>query len=1178
MNVVVVPRYEDQLTRGGDRDEGLTIVWEYNSDLFDEKTVQRLIRCYEHLLEAITDSPEEHVSALPLLSEEEEQRLLVEWSGDRSRAPGQTIDAIFEQQVEASPRAVALVCGDEQVTYGELNERANRLAQRLRRLGVGTETLVSVCLERSPELVVALLGILKAGAAYVPLDPTYPKERLAFMLEDARSPVLITHSLLLERLPEHDARVLLLDADAEEPAQESAELSPGTHSSTNLAYVIYTSGSTGWPKGVAVEHRSVVRLVCGANYVRLGPAETFLLLAPATFDASTFELWGSLLNGAHLAVMPPGLHTLEELGRTIRAHGVTVMWLTAGLFHLMVDEQLDALCGVGQLLAGGDVLSPLHVRKFLSVSAGALIDGYGPTENTTFTCCHRMVQGEEPRGSVPIGRPISNTRVYLLDGRMRPVPPGACGELYAGGAGVARGYLNRAALTAERFVPDPFSKEPGARLYRTGDLARYQSDGKIEFLGRRDTQVKVRGFRIELGEIEAALGSHPSVRDSVVVIHEAADGDKRLVVYFVASEELDAPRLKSFLKERLPDYMMPQAFVALDALPLTPNGKVDRKALPAPAAAPAPAARGEGDGPRTAVEEIVADIWRQVLGVEQVGMNDDFFDLGGHSLLATRVLSRMREALGVEVSVRALFENPTVEGLSRVAETELSGGPSVEAVPLVRANSEEPPLASFAQRRLWFLDRLSPGSPAYNVPLAYCLSGPLDAEALRRSLSELVRRHEVLRTTFDVRGGEPVQLVGDAYELEPNLIDLSGLPERERERRADELAREEAVRGFDLERGPVLRATLVRLSPQEHRLLLTQHHIATDGWSLSLLLEELSTLYAAYRAGGGAALPAPPVTYADYALWQRERLAGGELSRQLAYWRERLAGAPTVLELPADRARPGVPTWQGGGVRWRVGAELAGRLRRLCRAEGVTPFMALLAAYAALLGRYAGVEEVLVGVPAAGRGRVEVERVVGLFANTLVLRVGLSGDPRYGELLGRVREACLGALAHPEVPFEKLVEELAPERGLSAHPLFQVAFAYHSELLDAPEFEGLSTSIRHVEHKSSKFDLTFSFKESDGGLSCFVEYSSDIFEAATVERMIDHFRTLLDAACEEPQRRLSELPLMGPREVRQIVAGWNDTAADYPHDRCVHELFKEQAARTPDAVAVSDGGLLLTYH
>jgi hypothetical protein len=710
---------------------------------------------------------------------------------------------------------------------------------------------------------------------------------------------------------------------------------------------------------------------------------------------------------------------------------------------------------------------------------------------------------------------------------MRPVPPGACGELYAGGAGVARGYLNRPALTAERFVPDPFSAEPGARLYRTGDLARYlPPGGEIEFLGRRDQQVKLRGFRVELGEIEAALGAHPSVRDSVVVVHEAADGDKRLVAYLVASEELDIPRLRGFLKERLPDYMIPQAFVALDSLPLTPNGKVDRRALPAPEAAPAPDARSEGGAPRTDVEEIVAGIWCQVLGVEQVGMRDDFFDLGGHSLLATRVLSRMREALGVEVSVRALFENPTVERLSRVAEAELSGGSLVEAVPLERANGEGPLPASFAQRRLWFLDRLSPGSPAYNVPLAYRLSGPLDAEALWRSLSELVRRHEVLRTTFDVRGGEPVQVIGDAYELEPNLIDLSGLPEHERGRRAEELAREEAVRGFDLGRGPVLRAALARLSDEEHLLLLTQHHIATDGWSLSLLLDELSRLYAAYRSGAAPALPPPPATYADYAVWQRRLLGGGELTRQLAYWRGRLAGAPTVLELPADRARPAAPTGRGGGVRWRLGAGPAGRLRRLCRAEGVTPFMALLAAYAALLGRYAGAAEVLVGAPVAGRSRPEFERVAGLFANTLVLRVGLGGDPSYRALLGRAREACLGALAHQEAPFERLVEELAPERGLSAHPLFQVAFSLQNGSRNQLQLECLTVTPLDVGIQTSKFDLNFDVMVGEDSVECLFVYNLDIFNEETIDRMRKHFERLLEDALARPHARLSELEML----------------------------------------------------
>jgi amino acid adenylation domain-containing protein len=1159
------------------KDSHIAAAIEYDAGLFRAETVERFAAHYLRVLRAALDAPDKPFHALDMLTPDEEEMLLVGFNRTASDYPrDKSIGELFEEQAARAPERIALAWDGGQLTYRELNEQANQLARHLRGAGVGPEVSVGILLERSPELVISILSVLKAGGVYVPLDPSYPRERLSFIFKDSGARVLVARRAADAPLPEFGGRVVALDEEREAIERcDASDLSP-TVGSDNLAYVIYTSGSTGRPKGVMVEHRSVVRLVRDTDYVRLGPAETFLLLAPATFDASTFELWGALLNGARLAVMTAGPHTLEELGAALVRHRVTVLWLTAGLFHLMVERQLGALTGVKQLLAGGDVLSAGHVRRLLGGGGGGvLINGYGPTENTTFTCCHSMADAAEVGHNVLIGRPISNTRVYILDRHFKPVPIGAFGELYTGGDGLARGYLNGPALTAERFVPDPFSQEPGARLYRTGDLARYQSDGRIEFLGRRDTQVKVRGFRIELGEIEAALGSHPALGGNVVVAREEEPGDKRLVAYVVGrgAQPPGASELRAFLKERLPDYMIPQAFVALDSLPLTPNGKVDRRALPAPAAYAA------GDAyvaPRTEAEKLLAELWAQALGVEQVGMNDDFFDLGGHSLLATRLVNRVKEVFGVEIPLRSVFETPTVAGMADAVAAAFVAGREAET-PLARAPEGEPVPLTSAQRRLWFIDQLTPGDSAYNVYLAFDLKGDLNRAAFERALEELVRRHDILRTTYSAVGGQPVAVVSREPSFSLTFKDLSDMRAEEREAAAEAFISEEAVRGFDLERGPVLRAALARLSDEEHVLLLTQHHIATDGWSLSLLLSELSTLYAAYRSAGVPALPTPPVTYADYALWQRQRLEGGELTRQLAYWRERLAGAPAVLDLPSDRARPGAPTWRGGGVRWRVEADLMGRLRRLCRAEGVTPFMALMGAYAALLGRYAGVEELLVGVPVAGRGRPELERVVGLLANTLVLRVELGGDPSFGELLGRVREWSLGALAHQEVPFERLVEELAPERGLAAHPLFQVAFAYHSELLDAPEVEGLSTSVRHIEHKSSKFDLTFSFKESDGGLSCFVEYSADLFEAATVERMIDHFRILLGAACEEPQRRLSELPLMGPREVRQIVAGWNDTAADYPHDKCVHDLFREQAARTPDAVAVSDGDRRLTY-
>jgi amino acid adenylation domain-containing protein len=1151
---------------------------DYDAGVFRAETIERFAAHYRRALRAALEAPDMPFHTLDMLSAEEEELLLVGFNRSAGDYPrDKSVGELFEEQAARAPDATALAWDGGQFTYRELNESANRLARHLRAAGVGPEMPVGILLERSPELVVSVLAVLKAGGAYVPLDPSYPRDRLCLILDDSGARTLIARGRGDAPLPEYGGRVIAIDEEREAIERlDASDLAP-LATPGSLAYVIYTSGSTGKPKGVCVEHRAVVRLVRETNYVRLGPDETFLLLAPATFDASTFELWGSLLNGARLALMPADAPTLEELGRALRRHGVSVLWLTAGLFHLMVDRQLDALKSVGQVLAGGDVLSVPHVRKFLAESPGCtLINGYGPTEGTTFTCCHPMTRGDELHVSVPIGRPIANTQVYLLDGRMRPVPQGAFGDLYAGGDGLARGYLNRPALTAERFVPDPFSRRPGARLYRTGDRARYLPDGTIEFGGRLDHQVKVRGFRIEPGEIEAALASHPSVADSVVVAREDEPGDKRLVAYFVGrgAQPPPASELRAFLKERLPEYMMPQAFVSLEALPLTPNGKLDRKALPPP---DAPTAGGSYVAPRTEAEKLLAGLWAQALGVERVGLSDDFFEMGGHSLLATRLVNRVKEVFNVEIPLRSVFETPTVAGMAEAITAASADDRSSETPPIERAPEGEPAPLSSAQRRLWFIDQLMPGDPAYNVYAAFDLEGDLDRTALERGLAELVRRHDILRTTFPAVGGEPVAVVSNEPSFSLAFEDLSGADADAREAAADAIILGEAVRPFDLCGGPLFRALLLRLSPSRHALLLTLHHIATDGWSLTLLARELSALYAAYRSGLRPALPDPPLRYSDFARWQRRAADSPALERQLSYWRERLAGAPTELGLPADRSRPASPSSRGAAIRWRLGGEAWRRLRALCRSEGVTPFMALLSAYALLLGRYAGRGDLLIGVPTAGRVRPELERVAGLFANTLVVRVEAGGAESFSALLAGVRESALGAYANQGVPFERIVEELQPERGLSSHPLFQVAFALHSEPLNPFEFEGLTVIAKQVEHKTSKFDLMFSFTETGDGLSAFVEYNTDIFEAATVERMVAHFRNILSAACEDPRRPVAELPLMAEGEVRQIVEGWNDTASDYPRDRCVHELFREQAARTPDAVAVSDGDERMTY-
>ncbi len=888
-------------------DAGAAGSFEYRTELFDAATIARLAAQWPVLLEGLAADPDLAVGDLPLMPTAERHQVLS--MGTATAYPREAcIHELFAAQAAERPEAVALVWDAGTVTYGELDRWSNRIAHRLRDLGVGPESLVGVLLERGAELVAVLLGILKAGGAYLPLDPTYPLERLERLA--AAAGVLVARGPAAVALAGGRQVVDLGQAEALARCPDSALNVPVC--ADGLAYVMFTSGTTGVPKGIAVPHRGVVRLVRETSYAWFGPEEVYLQMVPISFDVSTFEVWGALLHGARVALLAERTPSLAELGRGLERHGVTTLWLTSGLFHQVVDTCPWILRGLRQLLAGGDALSLPHVRRALAELPGVrLINGYGPTEGTTFTCCAEL-SAASCRFSVPIGRPIANTWIYLVDRRGRAVPVGAPGELWIGGDGLARGYLGRADLTAERFVPDVFGGS-GERLYRTGDLVRCRADGEIEFLGRIDQQVKVRGFRIEPGEIEAALLRSPAVEQAVVTVREDRSGDKRLVAYLVfrPGEALSAGSLRDLLAAQLPPYMVPAAFVDLDHLPLTPNGKVDRKALPAPEVA-----RGGAElvVPRTPAEELVAGVFAEVLGLERVGLEESFFELGGHSLLATQVVSRLREAFGVELPLRELFAAPTVTELAAKVEALRAAGPVLPAPPLVRQDRATALPLSFAQERLWFLDQLEPGGSTYGVPAAVRVSGALDGRIFAAALGEIVRRHEALRTTFASVLGRPVQVVAPSLPLAVPVVDLRALPGDLREATAQGLARGEAARSFDLAGGPLVRVALVPLSVEDHLALLTLHHIVSDGWSMGVLLRELTVLYQAFSAGLPSPLPELPIQYADFAVWQRGWLVGDALEAQLAYWRQRLAGTPALLELPTDRPRPAVQSFQGGAL------------------------------------------------------------------------------------------------------------------------------------------------------------------------------------------------------------------------------------------------------------------------
>jgi amino acid adenylation domain-containing protein len=1151
---------------------GLIGEWEYNTDLFDDTTIARMTGHFQTLLEAIVVNPKQLLSELPLLSTTEQHQLLVEWSSNELE-PLQDgcVHQFFEAQVEQRPDVVAVVFQNQQLTYCELNRRANQLAHYLQTLGVGPEVFVGICMERSLEMVVAVLGVLKAGGAYVPIDPSYPEERLTFILKDSQVQILLTQERLKKSLPKHDAQTVCLDTNWVDIAQNGVENLFNTVTTKNLAYVTYTSGSTGQPKGAKITHCSILGFMFGVDYVQLDAATIFLQHSSISWDALTLELWSPLLNGGRCILYSEKFPIPEKLGEAIKTYGVNTLWLTSALFNTIIDTMPEVLFGVKQLLIGGEAVSATHVRRALKQLPNTqIVNGYGPSECTVFTCCYPIPKLlREDIQSIPIGKPIGDRKVYLLDTNLKPVPIGVAGEVYVGGESLARGYLNRAELTAEKFVPNPYSTEPGARLYKAGDLVRYLADGNIEFLGRTDNQVKIRGFRIELREIEAVLSEHPSVRETIVLVREDTPGNKYLVAYVVPFNMTpSAEELRSYLKRKLPDYMLPAVFLSLESWPLTPNGKINRNALPVPSRD-----KLEFTAPRTRVEELLVNIWTEVLKLEQVGVHDNFFELGGHSLLATQVVSRIYKTFQVDLPVRSLFEEPTAAKLAQRIDT----AKRAKDLPL-EANSyrEKIPL-SYAQERLWFFDQFKPGSAFYNIPSHFQMRGRLRVEVLEKSLEEIVRRHEVLRTLFLIDDGNPIQVIQPDVGIKLAVVDLQELPAADRKAESLRLATEEAQRPFDLSQGSLLRTTLLHLEEEEHLLLLTIHHVVFDGWSIGVFMQELCALYAAFSKGKPSPLKELPIQYADFAYWQRQWLQGEVLETQLAYWKKQLGNNLAVLQLPTDHPRPALQTFSGAQQAVSLPETLVKALRKLSQQEGVSLFMVLLAGFKTLLYRYTGQKDIVVGSPIANRNRVEIEGLIGFFVNNLVLRTNCAGNPSFRELLTQAREVCLEAYTHQDLPFEKLVEQLQPERNLSHNPLFQVAFVLQNALLKNVELPGLSLKSLEVDNKTAKCDLELSWEETGEELRGSVQYNTDLFESETIGRFVGHYQRLLESIVADPQQRLSELIMLTAGEEQQIRVEWNHTAKNYPDDKCIHELFEAQVEQRPDAVAVVCGDEHLTY-
>ncbi|HEX5216632.1 MAG TPA: amino acid adenylation domain-containing protein [Vicinamibacterales bacterium] len=1070
------------------------------------------------------------------------------WAGADATYPRDVaVSRLFEDLAAAAPDAPAIVTDSQTVTYAEANARANQLAHHLRARfaaapdsrGAHGSVLVGLGLKRSADALIAQLAILKAGGAYVPIDPSLPEPRIETLLQQSSTTFVLTNAPARQRFHRTGVEILDLDLDAAAiAAAPSTNLAVAPRADA-LAYVLFTSGTTGEPKAVGVPHRAIVRLAYGMPDVPLGAGDTVLQLAPLAFDASTFEIWCPLLRGAAIALASDDLIDTQALGAFLARHRVTTMWLTASLFNAVVDDDPRVLAGVRHLLVGGEALSLPHVGRALAdVPDLKLVNGYGPTETTTFACCHPIdAAALAGVSSIPIGRPLLNTRVYVLDDQRQLVPIGHEGELWIGGDGVAIGYLNDAALTAERFARDPFVESADARIYRSGDRVRWRHDGTLEFLGRIDDQIKLRGFRIEPGEVEAAIAGCAGVQRAAVVAVDLPSIGRALAAFVVFSADLPdqergtmiAHGLRDALRLRLPEYMVPAHWTGLDTLPLLKSGKTDRRLLASMAGSPARRPVAAAVSPASDAEARIAEICRALLGLDAIGVDDNFFDLGGHSLLATQAVSRIQSDFNVEFDLRTFFSDPTVAGLATAVGRIAA---AAATAPIARVSRAAPLPLSFSQQRIWFLHHWYGENGVYNVPAALALDGDLDLDRLSAAVQAIVDRHEALRTVFPLVDGSPVQRVLDRLAISIPIVDLTHLDREAADADARALAAAESDRPFDLSTGPLIRATVVRLTPVRSVLLLTLHHIVSDGWSMQVLFRELRTLYR--RAGDAHAPPLPPlpIQYADFAAWQREHLTGAVLEGHLAYWRHQLRPPVSELAWPLTKPFPEQMTTRGGRAAVRLPTETAQALSRFAAAEGVTVFMVTLAAFQSVLHRHTGQDDVLVGAPVANRNRAEIEGLIGCFINTLVMRGDLTGGPTFRQMVARTRQVAIDAQMHQDLPFEVIVDALKVRRSASRSPLFQAMLQVNDSMTAAAEFDGLSVSRFPQPFDYAKFELTLELQTVPGGVTAALSYNADLFEPAVAQGIADDFAAFLDTALAQPDVKIADIPLAGAAAAR----------------------------------------------
>jgi amino acid adenylation domain-containing protein len=1190
--------------------------FEYNTDLFNRETIERMANHFQSLLESIITTPDQWISTLPLLPEAERRQLVTVWNDTATDVTDCCIHELFEAQVQRTPEAIAFEFRGDELTYRELNCRANQVAHYLQTAVNAPEKLVGICMEPSVEMLVGLLGILKAGGAYVPLDPYYPYERLQFMVEDSRVPVVLSQASLVRGnellgisslTRRSNPKIICLDSEWNVIAQQSGESLHNLNSSTNLAYVIYTSGSTGQPKGVQVAHQSLVNCLNSiAQKVGFRDKDVFYGVTTISFDIAALELYLPLLIGARV-VLASREEVLDgkELAQRIRSSGVTVMQATPSTWRLLLDagwrgrEEFKILCG-------GEILS----RRL----ADQLLDGgtevwnlYGPTETTIWSTIAKVEPGEGP---VPIGRPIANTRIYILDSYLQAVPVGVRGELYVGGSGLARGYFNRPELTAEKFITDPFSNQPGARLYRTGDLSRYRPDGNIEFLGRMDNQVKIRGHRIELDEIEFALNQHPALKEVVISSlfssprqveakvgvapsgngkqeggplslgsslkeEEGSESHHSVIAYLTPNaEKPSATELRRFLSHKLPEYMIPSSFVILDALPLTLNGKIDRSKLP-----PADGARPEIDQsfvePRSELEELVTQIWCELLKCDRIGVHDNFFELGGHSLLATRVVARLRSNFGVDLPLRKFFELPTIAALTEYMDRLRCSSAGTSIPPIVPVDRNQPLPLSFSQRRLWYLQRVDPNLSAYNIPAAFRIRGDLDSSTLEQALTDVIARHEILRSCIKEVDGRPLQETAPNLRMRLPVTELTQLSNEQAENEANRLFHADARQLYDLGTAPLVRARLIKLSVDVHILIFNFHHIIADGSSLTIFYRELGQFYDASCEAKKLSLPALPVQYVDFAAWQQEWLNSDGFRVQLAYWKRQLVELPPPVELPTDFARPTYVSHRGARLTRQLSEASTTAVKAFSRQRGVTVFMMLFAAFNFLLSRITGQEDITVGSTLAGRNRSQTEGLIGFFINALPLRTDLSGDPTFKVLLERVRETCLDAYTHQEMPFEKIVEELRPSRDPGHNPIFDILFNVDDRSERTLTLTGCQVSKLAQPNPDAKFDLVIHAPEVDGKIELAIVYNTALFREVRIALLLEQWANVLAQAVSSPELPISRLSLI--TENSKVLLPDPTATLDDKWEGAIHEILAQHARRSPDELALVDPNQSWSY-